>query len=522
MKEFFLYKPVSARRTLGGVPVQGFSEDFAYDPIGNRVSATDYDENGNPRTSLYTANALNQYVSRTVPGWASVRGMAATNAYIAVNGNEAFRAGGYCFGSGDFDNSANSCWAELETYATVNGPTNDFVSAVTNRVFVPQTPETFVYDADGNMVEDGRFRYFWNGENRMVRAEEKMPPEGRDAHVIVYAYDHQGRNVTKDGALQIWDEYNIIAENAGTENVTYNAWGLDIDGTMQGAGGVGGLLAVARSGATSLPLYDANGNITEYVDSLGGIESHTDYSAFGRGLMRNGVQNHSHGFSTKPWCRKSGLVEYQMRKYNVKYGRWLSRDHIDEAESMQLYLLLWNNPIDRIDLFGLKEVTVVSDYTCNGDVSAWEKQSDVTVIKNVSSVTELFSHLQNELRKNPADPITTLNVSGHGILSPHSGIMFNNATGFDLANPTPDVKNEIKNVLPKGATIKIWSCDAASTCEQRTGLEETAKELNITIEAKDGPVNAGPDKMGWLNDIIEDAVWKVKGLTPRKHWYKFP
>ncbi len=124
---------------------------------------------------LYSANALNQYVSRTVPGWASVRGLAATNAYISVNGNEAFAMAGrvvpdapkYYFGSDDFDNSMQSGWAELETYATLSSATNgpDLVSAVTNRVFVPQTPETFAYDADGNMIEDGRFRYWWNGEN---------------------------------------------------------------------------------------------------------------------------------------------------------------------------------------------------------------------------------------------------------------------------------------------------------------------------------------------------------------------
>ena len=252
--------------------------------------------------------------------------------------NEAFTVAGhvvpnapkYYFGSDDFDNSAQSGWAELETYAAVSSATNgpDLVSAVTNRVFVPQTPEMFAYDADGNLIEDGRFRYYWNGENRMVRAEEKMPPEGRSAHVIVYAYDHQGRNVAKDGALQIWDAYNIVVENATSSNVVINAWGLDIDGTMQGAGGVGGLLAVARDGGMSLPAYDGNGNITEYVDVLGVIGSHTDYSAFGRGLMRNGVQSHSHGFSTKPWCRKSGLVEYQTRKYMPWHVRWTRRDDV--------------------------------------------------------------------------------------------------------------------------------------------------------------------------------------------------
>ena len=30
--------------TLGGDEVSGFSYDYAYDPIGNRTSATEYDE----------------------------------------------------------------------------------------------------------------------------------------------------------------------------------------------------------------------------------------------------------------------------------------------------------------------------------------------------------------------------------------------------------------------------------------------------------------------------------------------
>ena len=38
--------------------VSGFDYDYAYDPIGNRVSATDYDEQGNPLVSTYSANAF--------------------------------------------------------------------------------------------------------------------------------------------------------------------------------------------------------------------------------------------------------------------------------------------------------------------------------------------------------------------------------------------------------------------------------------------------------------------------------
>ena len=103
------------------------------------------------------------------------------------------------------------------------------------------------------------------------------------------AYDHRGRMVSKritenDGhdtlvksTTYLWDGWNIIRETQwpvtsdqwsvgplATNHyplVTDYVWGLDLDGTLQGAGGVGGLLAVVRDGETYLPTYDANGNM---------------------------------------------------------------------------------------------------------------------------------------------------------------------------------------------------------------------------------------------------------------------
>ncbi len=84
---------VSSTRTPADSPVRGFDYAYAYDPIGNRTSATDYDEQGNPLVSSYSANALNQYTSRTVPGYATLRGEAATNATITVNERPVWRIG---------------------------------------------------------------------------------------------------------------------------------------------------------------------------------------------------------------------------------------------------------------------------------------------------------------------------------------------------------------------------------------------------------------------------------------------
>ena len=76
----------------------------------------------------------------------------------------------------------------------------------------PSYTVSLSYDADGNMTSDGRFHYFWNGENRLVVASN-------DTVVVTYAYDHRGRMVRKEISHRgtearrieyLWDDWNII------------------------------------------------------------------------------------------------------------------------------------------------------------------------------------------------------------------------------------------------------------------------------------------------------------------------
>jgi YD repeat-containing protein len=170
-----------------------------------------------------------------------------------------------------------SVFRDVAVEAVLSAPTPDDyeeVAAVTGRVFVAASPEQFTYDADGNMTSDGRFHYFWNGENRLVCAS--------NAEVVVtYAYDHRGRMVRKEisrGGAEarrieyLWDDWNIIRETLTTNHyslTTDYVWGLDLDGTLQGAGGVGGLLAVVKSDctATNSNLYPLTSNLFSHRHS---------------------------------------------------------------------------------------------------------------------------------------------------------------------------------------------------------------------------------------------------------------
>ncbi|MBP7431006.1 MAG: RHS repeat-associated core domain-containing protein, partial [Candidatus Hydrogenedentes bacterium] len=178
---------------------------------------------------------------------------------------------------------------------------------------------------------------------------------------VSYTYDYQGRMVEKTvnsaPTRYLWDGFNIIAE-IGANETRYNIWGLDLSQTPQGAGGVGGLLAVAVAGGADpgifYPAYDANGNISEYVDAAGDVIASRSYSPFGETTAATGnADAFSHWWSTKPWDPVTGFSEYEFRMYNPGLGRWLSRDPIGEGGGVHLYAYVFNSPIQGLDALGL-------------------------------------------------------------------------------------------------------------------------------------------------------------------------
>jgi RHS repeat-associated protein len=112
---------------------------------------------------------------------------------------------------------------------------------------------------------------------------------------------------------------------------------------------------VTRNGTTYCPCYDANGNITDYVDTNGAIAAHYEFPPFGVIVVQSGdlADSFTHRFSTKPWCAVTGVSEYELRMYSPELGRWLSRDPIGETGGTLLYCFLNNNALYSTDILGL-------------------------------------------------------------------------------------------------------------------------------------------------------------------------
>ncbi|MBQ7188718.1 MAG: RHS repeat-associated core domain-containing protein, partial [Kiritimatiellae bacterium] len=135
---------------------------------------------------------------------------------------------------------------------------------------------------------------------------------------------------------------------------TVYVWGTDLSGSMQGAGGVGGLLAVKRNGVWYAPLYDANGNVTAYVSESGAVVAEYEYDAFGATISQSGMMADSfrHRFSTKPWIAALGVYDYGERLYSPELRRWMSRDPIEEEGGVNLYAFCNNFPMLYSDIQG--------------------------------------------------------------------------------------------------------------------------------------------------------------------------
>ena len=180
--------------------------------------------------------------------------------------------------------------------------------------------------------------------------------------ILTNAYDHRHRRIRKttpDAVRNmIYDGWNLIQETVtptvGFTTTNRYHWGVDLSGTLQGAGGVDGLLAAEINGLFLFPLYDGNGNVTECLDTSGTVRAHYEYDAFGNITAQSGDLAHAFPFrfSTKYLDAETGLYYYGYRFYSPETGRWINRDPIEEDGGLNLYGFVGNDGVNHFDPFG--------------------------------------------------------------------------------------------------------------------------------------------------------------------------
>jgi len=279
-----------------------------------------------------------------------------------------------------YDNIGNSL-----LYTSINIVTNAFTvknlnqyKAVTN--LLDLSGFRLGHDADGNTTLIDNQVLSYDAENRLSAYTFGL---GSETGMLrsVYSYDYLGRRVkklnqeskiknpggfipltywhTNEVATYVYDGWNLVHEsialtNGNTEEVSY-FWGKDSSGSLQGAGGVGGLLAASIDGDFYFPCYDNNGNITTYIDEGGAVIAYRVFDAFGNTIAKGGdlVDVFHFWFSTKYFDHDTGLYYYGYRYYSPMLQRWINRDPIGESGGWNMYGFVGNNATHYFDKLGL-------------------------------------------------------------------------------------------------------------------------------------------------------------------------
>ncbi len=153
----------------------------------------------------------------------------------------------------------------------------------------------------------------------------------------------------------VYNGWNLVAILNGSDVLQkHYTWGLDISGSEQGAGGVGGLLAVYDTSSSYFAYYDGNGNVTAYTDGASSAVASYFYSPFGAMTEKSGLKKDDFNFkfSTKFFDNLSNLYYYGFRYYSPRFARWINRDPIGEQGGINLYGMVGNDAVNKWDYLG--------------------------------------------------------------------------------------------------------------------------------------------------------------------------
>jgi RHS repeat-associated protein len=307
-------------------------------------------------------------------------------AYDGIGNRNQSRAGGSTATTGTATN-----YYPASTGSTTGGSVINQYGKIDNG-----TAKYPLYDDDGNLTYEnatvsggtvtpaaGSWIYTWDGENRLIQAEQS----GTTVNYVkvVYAYDYLGRMYLRTtytrqsgGAYNAGETfcYTYDGRNRIDSQVDWSwlrdeyVWGLDVSGTRRGTGGVGGLLmwhgttdayTTGTNNYTYYPAYDGNGNVTELVSPSGTVGAHWEYDPFGNILRTTSIPAAGMNpgtyfefkFSTKPQDRNTGMYYYGYRFYDPATGKWPSKDPLGQMGGMNEYGFVNNTPNQMIDCFGL-------------------------------------------------------------------------------------------------------------------------------------------------------------------------
>ncbi|MDB6068189.1 MAG: type secretion protein Rhs [Pedosphaera sp.] len=331
---------------------------YGYDAAQNLTSRTN-----NALVQSFGVNTLNELstITRNSANALTVTGTTSSNATsVTINGSAANRYADYTFAS--------------STNFTLTNGNNSFTAIAadsagrhdTNTVTVNLPASVgYTYDLNGNLLSDGERAFDYDDENELIRVtvtnawKSEFTYDGRLRMRVRKEFTWTGGAFVQTNEVHYVYDANVVIQERDANNlplITYTR-GKDLSGSLQGAGGIGGLLSRTDMGSQQTAFYhaDGSGNITALINAQQFPVARYLYDPFGNILSLSGplADANMYRFSSKEYHQNSGLLYYLYRFYDPLLQRWLNKDPIAEKGGINLYGFVGNSALNECDLFGL-------------------------------------------------------------------------------------------------------------------------------------------------------------------------
>ncbi|HLG15475.1 MAG TPA: RHS repeat-associated core domain-containing protein, partial [Blastocatellia bacterium] len=218
-------------------------------------------------------------------------------------------------------------------------PTNQIASVTTNGTWTVN----YVYDAAGNVTNDGVHTYSYDSENRLVSVD--------GGATASYAYDHQNRRYKKTVGSTVthyvWEGYQVVAEHNGSTGTVL------VDYVYSGSR----MISKIASGSSQYFLNDRL-SVRLTMDGSGTVIGRQAHCPFGEDFAESGTQE-KHHFTSYERDSESGVDNAINRGYSAGVGRFVSIDrvlgNVTRPQRLNRYAYTTNDPIGRTDPLGLDE-----------------------------------------------------------------------------------------------------------------------------------------------------------------------
>ena len=380
----------TASQRTGLTNTYGDYRSYAYDNIGQLVSAIGSESNGTSRLNeqfIYAYDAAHNLNWRTNNGlWENfvvnplneLSNVTRSTANLTVAGTTTSLATNVTVNGSAANLYADSTFA-LGGFAVTNG-NNTFTAVAKDNdgrqdtssvtVNLPATVN-FAYDLNGNLLTNGTEVLVYDDENELVTNwvptawKSEFVYDGKHRRRIERDYNWNGSSWTQTNETHFIYDGNVVIQHRDANNLPQLTLtrGTDLSGSLQGAGGIGGLLAITQNplllvnspGAHAYYHADGNGNVTMLINANQAIVAMAEYDPYGGFLSLSGpmASVNPYWFSSKPIHWQSGKYDFLYRWYVPQLDRWPNRDPIGELGGKNLYGFVGNQPLSRWDSLGL-------------------------------------------------------------------------------------------------------------------------------------------------------------------------